>query len=66
MHESPMSALERDLASGATVILDGATGTEIERRGAAMHHAAWCAMATLGTWRPTPVAASSLQGSPAP
>jgi homocysteine S-methyltransferase len=28
-------------------LLDGATGTELERRGAPMHDRAWCAMATL-------------------
>jgi S-methylmethionine-dependent homocysteine/selenocysteine methylase len=47
MAELPMRALERDLANGVPIILDGATGTEIERRGAAMHDAAWCAMATI-------------------
>ena len=29
------------------ILLDGATGTELERRGAAMHSEVWCAMATL-------------------
>ena len=44
-----MSALEKlrnKLASGAPVLIDGATGTELQRRGAAMHDACWCAMAT--------------------
>ncbi len=47
MPTSPMARIDADLASGGTVVIDGATGTELERRGAAMHHAAWCAMATL-------------------
>jgi homocysteine S-methyltransferase len=42
-----MAALERRLADGEIVILDGATGTELERLGAAMDDAAWCALATL-------------------
>ena len=29
------------------ILLDGATGTELERRGAAMHSEVWCAMATI-------------------
>ena len=47
MNSLAMRALERDLVGGAMILLDGATGTEIERRGAAMHDDAWCAMATL-------------------
>ena len=43
----PMAALEQRLADGQVVILDGATGTELERLGAAMDDAAWCALATL-------------------
>ena len=34
------------LADGEVIILDGATGTEIERLGVAMHEDVWCAMAT--------------------
>ena len=47
MTSSPLEAIERDLAAGKTLVIDGATGTELERRGAAMHDQAWCAMATL-------------------
>ena len=43
----PIVALERKLADGHVVILDGATGTELERLGAAMDDAAWCALATM-------------------
>ncbi|MGH1491917.1 MAG: homocysteine S-methyltransferase family protein [Acidimicrobiales bacterium] len=35
------------LAAGDTVILDGGTGTELERRGASMNPEAWCGAATL-------------------
>lgn len=42
-----MFYLEERLAEGGVVLLDGATGTELERRGAAMDDAAWCALATL-------------------
>ena len=41
-----MGAISRKLATGDTVILDGATGTELQRRGAPMDDAAWCAVAT--------------------
>ena len=37
--------LDDRLRSGATVILDGATGTEIARLGGKMNSAAWCAVA---------------------
>lgn len=47
MPDSPLDAITEDLARGACVLIDGATGTELERRGAEMHDAAWCAMATL-------------------
>ncbi len=40
-------AVQEKLAAGEPVILDGATGTELQRRGAAMDEAAWCAVATL-------------------
>lgn len=41
-----MSFIDDRLAAGELILLDGATGTELERRGAEMNHAAWCAMAT--------------------
>ncbi len=37
--------LSDKLASGATIVLDGATGTEIARLGGRMNSAAWCAEA---------------------
>ena len=43
----PLKAIEHDLDAGKIIVIDGATGTELERRGAAMHDKAWCAMATL-------------------
>ena len=39
--------IERQLVSGGMIILDGATGTELERRGAVMSDETWCAPATL-------------------
>jgi methionine synthase I (cobalamin-dependent) len=39
--------LTKRLAAGEIIVLDGATGTELQRRGAAMDPAAWCAPATL-------------------
>lgn len=39
--------LKRRLDADEVVILDGATGTELERRGARMDTAAWCAPATI-------------------
>ncbi|MDX1610163.1 MAG: homocysteine S-methyltransferase family protein [Halofilum sp. (in: g-proteobacteria)] len=39
--------LERKLQSGDLIILDGGTGTDIERRGVAMDDEFWCAMANL-------------------
>lgn len=41
-----MRAIEHKLATGQTIILDGATGTELQRRGAPMDDDAWCAVAT--------------------
>ena len=41
-----IQAIERKLAAGQIILLDGGTGTELERRGAAMDDAAWCALAT--------------------
>lgn len=39
--------LKHRLQAGDVVILDGATGTELQRRGAPMDPAAWCGAATL-------------------
>lgn len=41
-----MHTISERLAAGGTLLLDGATGTELERRGAPMSEAAWCALAT--------------------
>jgi len=43
----PYESIRGALARGETVLIDGATGTELERRGAEMHPRAWCATATL-------------------
>ncbi len=40
--------LKQRLDAGEIIILDGATGTELEKRGVAMDPAAWCGPATLG------------------
>ncbi|MDH3670258.1 MAG: homocysteine S-methyltransferase family protein [Gammaproteobacteria bacterium] len=42
-----MFALEDKLKAGDVIVVDGATGTELQRRGAPMDRAAWCARATL-------------------
>ena len=47
MTTSPLEAIERRLEAGKIIVIDGATGTELERRGATMNDRAWCAMATL-------------------
>ena len=39
--------LRARLDRGEIIILDGATGTELQRRGAPMDPAAWCGAATL-------------------
>src|SRR5438477_82547 len=39
--------LKQRLAAGEVLLLDGPTGTELQRRGAAMDPAAWCGPATL-------------------
>ncbi|MEM8627564.1 MAG: homocysteine S-methyltransferase family protein [Pseudomonadota bacterium] len=39
--------IERELAAGRQIILDGGTGTELERRGVAMNDGAWCGAATV-------------------
>lgn len=41
------SFLDGKLSRGETIILDGGTGTELERRGAKMSDQTWCAAATL-------------------
>ena len=41
-------ALKKRLDTGHVVILDGGTGTELQRRGVPMDPAAWCGPATLG------------------
>ncbi len=35
------------LAAGETVVIDGATGTELQRRGVPMSDEVWCALATM-------------------
>lgn len=40
-----MSKLERRLRDSGTLIIDGGTGTELERRGVPMDDASWCAAA---------------------
>ena len=40
--------LHARIAAGDLVLLDGGTGTELERRGVAMNERAWCGDATLG------------------
>ena len=47
MITSPLENIERSLEAGKIIVIDGATGTELERRGAAINDKAWCAMATL-------------------
>lgn len=44
---SSYTAIENRLLSGNIVLLDGGTGTELEKRGAAMDPEAWCGPATL-------------------
>ena len=41
------ASIENRLQNGNIVLLDGGTGTELERRGAAMDPEAWCGPATL-------------------
>jgi homocysteine S-methyltransferase len=43
----PAERLAAKLAAGEVVLLDGATGTELQRRGVPMDGEAWCALATL-------------------
>lgn len=42
-----MFDLERRMGEGEVVVLDGATGTELEKRGVPMDDAAWCAAALV-------------------
>jgi S-methylmethionine-dependent homocysteine/selenocysteine methylase len=42
----PLALLEQDLTVGKTIVIDGATGTELERRGAEMDDRVWCATAS--------------------
>lgn len=42
-----MFELERRMGEGEVVVLDGATGTELEKRGVPMDDAAWCATALV-------------------
>ena len=44
---SPYESLIEDLRDDRVIVIDGATGTELERRGAEMHDRAWSAQATL-------------------
>ena len=39
-------AVMQEIRDGAFMTIDGATGTELGRRGAPMHKGAWCALAT--------------------
>ena len=39
-------AVMQEIRGGALMTIDGATGTELGRRGAPMHKGAWCALAT--------------------
>ena len=41
------SSVRQRLDEGSVVILDGGTGTELERRGVPMNNQAWCGPATL-------------------
>lgn len=43
----PATAIEHRMAAAEVVILDGATGTELQRRGVPMHAEAWSAAALL-------------------
>ena len=47
MTTSAYRTIQEDLNDGKVIIIDGATGTELERRGATMDSDVWCAMATL-------------------
>ena len=38
-------AVLREISDGKVIVIDGATGTELERRGVPMHDRVWCALA---------------------
>jgi S-methylmethionine-dependent homocysteine/selenocysteine methylase len=42
-----IETLRARLAAGEVVLIDGATGTELQARGVPMHQAAWCGVANL-------------------
>ncbi|HEX5692919.1 MAG TPA: homocysteine S-methyltransferase family protein, partial [Roseiflexaceae bacterium] len=42
---TPFAALQARLDAGQVIMLDGATGTELQRRGVPMHGFAWSAAA---------------------
>jgi len=44
---APIERLSARLADGEVVVIDGATGTELEARGVPMDDAAWCGVANL-------------------
>jgi homocysteine S-methyltransferase len=43
--QTPMTSLQQRLERGDVIILDGGTGTELQRRGVPMHSVAWSAAA---------------------
>ena len=47
MTVAPAEHLKARLANGEVVVIDGATGTELEARGVPMDDAAWCGVANL-------------------
>jgi S-methylmethionine-dependent homocysteine/selenocysteine methylase len=47
MSVAPAEHLKARLANGDVVVIDGATGTELEARGVPMDDAAWCGVANL-------------------
>ena len=49
MTGSALDSIQKDIAVGNVLVIDGGTGTELERRGADMHSDVWCAMATLSS-----------------
>ena len=57
-----MSDLRQRLDGGEVVVLDGAMGTELEKRGVPMDDAAWSAAALMTSIRPT--SATSFGRSP--
>jgi S-methylmethionine-dependent homocysteine/selenocysteine methylase len=64
-HGEATGAIAAKLARGAVVVLDGATGTELQRRGVPMDDAAWCALATVST-ASCSVACTRTTSAPAP